>query len=891
MPPTADTRRPSPVWTLLAALLAAAGPIASAPASRGIAEDSAADLACCASAAALESLADRAAAFDESTGRSLLNYPPHRHADHVHMKLELWIGDMNVPRAEARQTLTVRPIARELSRLDLDAQLLTIHGVASEGHQVQFEHDGATLRLTFSPPLPPDATAEIVTRYSIEDPPRGLNWTLESPAWPGRAAQIHTQGQTDTNSYWFPCHNAPNERLTTELVVTVPGEYLVSSNGRFVSRTRADRAGVPGSRPDLSYETWHWLQDKPHAAYLVSLVVGQFAVKDLGSASLPMPVYAPPGRADDIAGTYGRTPEMVRYFARLFDEPYPWDRYAQLIVWNFGAGGMENTAATTMYDTAILDREARIDHDLDGLISHELAHQWFGDLITCKSWEHTWLNEGFATYCSQLWAEHRDGPDAYLAGIRGNFDSVIRADDGIAPDTPGMVSKEWRRPGDTFGRAANPYPKGSSILHMLRRRLGDELFFRGIALYVDRHRLGEVETNDLRRAFEEVSGDSLERFFQQWCYRPGVPRLDIGIDWDTSTSELIVSVVQSQTIDGYNPAFAFDLPIWVGDATDASVESDAGNWFTLPVETKEASIRIPLASEPAIVAVDPLLDVLAEMRINQVEARWVRQLRWGPTVPARIQAARALRAEASDAVGDALLFTAQNEVEHVRVRESAVESLGHRRDTDRLLTLASRMPENHHVRLELVQQVGTLAGQDETDPAWKDRIKPFLIDRATSDRSLRVRAAAVGAIGDMGAVDQIGLVLAAASQESQHDALRQAALRALARLDQPEGLSVAIQYAQPGAFNRTRPGAISAVVDLAHHDPDAAFHALAPLVSDRESRASSAAGRALVRLGDPRGLPVLEARLAACRDARDREQVQGWIDELREKVAAPQGPG
>ena len=319
------------------------------------------------------------ALWDPETGRDLLNYPPDRIVDHQHMRLEIDIPDMNVPRASAVQTLTVTAIGTPTASLTLDARLLDIRSVTSPGRRVTHEHDGRRLTMRFDPPLEPGIASDIVTTYTISDPPHGLLWLPEDPAWPGRPAQIHTQGQTDTNSYWFPCHDFPNERLITELIVTVPEGYLVSGNGRLLAREM---------RPGRT--TFHWLQDKPHVNYLVSLIVGKFDVVDLAQAparsrdalrpakAFEMPVYVPPGRGRDVAGTYGRTPEMIGLFERLTGEAYPWDRYAQLVVWNFGAGGMENTSATTMYDTAIIDPQGLLDGDLDGLIAHELAHQWFG---------------------------------------------------------------------------------------------------------------------------------------------------------------------------------------------------------------------------------------------------------------------------------------------------------------------------------------------------------------------------------------------------------------------------------------------------------------------------------------------------------------------------------
>ena len=226
------------------------------------------------------------------------------------------------------RTLSFAPISEAVSVLTLDARLLEVQGVECPGRAASFAHDGRTLTVEFDPPIPAGDTVELITRYAIHDPPYGLIFVPESSDWPGRSAQVHSQGQPETNSYWFPCHDFPNERMTTELVVHVPRGFVASSNGRLVSQTRS------GNK-----ETFHWVQGKDHVSYLVSLVVGKFDIVDVGSRDLPMPVYAPVGLGDQVRQTYGRTADMVALFSRLVDEPYPWDRYAQLIVHNFIAGG------------------------------------------------------------------------------------------------------------------------------------------------------------------------------------------------------------------------------------------------------------------------------------------------------------------------------------------------------------------------------------------------------------------------------------------------------------------------------------------------------------------------------------------------------------------------
>jgi len=811
-------------------------------------------------------------AFDEATGRDLRNYPRHRDADFLHMRLEIDIADMNTPRAEATQTLTFAPISRPLPRLTLDAPLLQIHATESPGYATTHTHaDDGTLTISFDPPIPVGEQTQLTIRYTIDDPPEGLHWTPESPAWPGRPAQLHTQGQPESNRYWFPCHDFPNERLTTELIVHVPRGFVASSNGRLVSHTRS------GAR-----ETYHWLQDKDHVSYLVTLVVGKFDIVDLGTRELPMPVYAPLGLGDRVRRTYGRTPEMIALFSRLIDEPYPWDRYAQLIVHNFVAGGMENTSATTMYDTAILSRDALPDGDLDGLIAHELAHQWFGDLITCRSWEHIWLNEGFATYFTNLWWEHRDGVDAYQAGVRGNFRSVIAADTGAAPDTPAMVSKQYDHPWDVFRRAANPYPKGASILHMLRMKLGDEAFFAGLALYVDRNRFNVAETGDLRRCLEEVSGLSLQRFFDQWCYRPGIPRLRVEFSWDSAASELVATVTQTQTINGPNPAFALDLPIWVTTAPPGDARA---RWqrFTLSTDARTATARFPLPAEPTIIAVDPEMHVLAELSINHDQPRWLAQLRAGPTFAARAQAAEALRDAdvlTSEAT-DALLAVVRDTRATIQLRQAAIEAL---HPAAALHPLLADPPSDARLLRTLTERAGALAAAD-TPTSILNAIHTFLASASRPDRTGAVRAAALTALVRARHPDALAILERAASADSQHDQIRQAAASALAELNVPAALPIVAALTAPGHNSRTRAIATEALGRLAHHDPDAALKTLCDLLTDREPRTARAAGDALAAMGDERCRPHLDAYAAAARSAILKDQAARWLQTLTTKLA------
>jgi aminopeptidase N len=823
-------------------------------------------------------LAASANPIDAATGRDARNFARSPEVDFRHMTLELTINDMSVPVIQARQTLTVVAPHREVSTLTLDARHLRIESVAAEGRKAVFAHDNDRLTITFDPPLEPNRPTDVVTRYEIRDPERGLYWTLASDAWPGRPPQIHTQGQPETNSSWFPCHDFPNEKLTTELIVTAPAGYEVLSNGRLAEKesTLGEKTNLDGGTELEPFDRWRWVQDKPHVNYLVTLVVGKFDVVDLGSPALPMPVYAPIGRGNDVRGTYGRTPAMVRHFGELLGEQYPWDKYAQAVVWNFIAGGMENTSATTMYDTAIHTAAALEDFDLDGLISHELAHQWFGDLMTCQTWEHLWLNEGWATYMTQLWYERRDGRPAYEAAVRGLFDGVIAGDTGSLPETPGMASRVYTDPWESFRRSANPYGKGASILAMLRAKLGDDAFFKGVALYIDRHKHTNVVTSDFRRALEDASGESLEQFFAQWVFRPNVPRVTIDASWDENADTLTLDASQTQTINGHNPAFEFDLPVW------ALESAEPRQWVkgTLSFRGKKASLKLGLHGAPAAIAFDPELTVISDVTCDHPAAASGTLATQGATLAARMQGIRGLgRAKGpsnEDLAALSALVTDGGTPTPLRVE--AAKALGALKDAATLGSLATATLDRWEVREAVLDAVAAVSGPDQASPISRERGYKVLLRAWERDPSTKVRAAAIRGLAAIRA--DLDTIVAAAKVDSQDDEIRRAAMQALVSLDVAAGLREVIEVTKPGNLSRTRADAIGHVVKLASHDREAAFEAVSACLDDREQRARLAAGQALADLKDPRGVALLTTRLAKVREASERRMIERWIASL-----------
>lgn len=827
------------------------------------------------------------AGFDAITGRNTRNYPPDRHADHTHLKIEITVPTMDEPRITGRETLTFRPIARDLSILTLDARAMIVTNVSAPGRKATFGHDGMVLSIALEPPAPLGQETQVIIDYQLQDPPEGLLWTGLNPTKPTRTPQIHTQGQAESNSYWFPCRDFPNERTTTEIIADVPEGFMVSSNGRLLKHEQTLQSGAsPNKR-----EVWHWLQDKDHVAYLVSMVIGKFDVVDVGTKTLPMPVYVPPGRGIDVQGTYGRTAEMVAAFEAVLDEKYPWDRYAQLVVTNFNSGGMENTSATSMHDAAIIDADNLDDFEIEGLIAHELAHQWFGDLITCNSWEHLWLNEGFATYFTGIWAEHRvpakdekpwtGGPTAYERSVLGWYDSVINADTVVAPAGVGFSSNAYAHPGEVFGRPANPYGKGASTLNMLRRKLGDENFFKGLALYVDRFKFKTVETQDLRRVMEEVSGESLEHFFWQWCTRPGIPRVKFETQWDASASTLRVSGTQTQSIDGDNSAFEFSIPVV------ARLHNGSESVGTLTFTGKEASLDLPCDVEPSFVEFDPRATTLLGMDLRSQSPEALReQALKGSTLYARVQAIRASSNPDGAKYPDTLADIANNKSEPTWLRVEAYRAFSLPARPQSAFSFMST--DRWELREAACARLGEFGIErlKAAEPMVQENVRRLLLRAAQDDSSLKVRAAAIRAMGILKDPAFEPIIAKAFDTDSHADTLRQAAIDAAVSWDSFAMLRRVEMLTGLTHFARTRGAATDAVVKLAKHEPNEVLALLGKLAKDRIARVQRTAGDGLVRLGLPEGVKKFDEAIAAERAAATRRQLERWQGQLEKDLAA-----
>ncbi|HEY6036945.1 MAG TPA: M1 family metallopeptidase, partial [Kofleriaceae bacterium] len=325
-------------------------------------------------------------------------FAPDRVVDILHILLDI---EVDPAARTVAGTATLRAAAIAPTKVvELDAVELAIESVTANGKDAAFRHDGKKLRIELATEVQPAEELVLAVAYRGA-PRRGLYFTAPDDGYPDKPTQAWTQGQDEDSRYWFPCFDAPNEKATSEVIAKVPAGMFALSNGTLVSdRTQGGKRVV------------HWRLDVPHSCYLVTLAVGDFATIETRWRDVPVVYYVQRGLEAECERTLARTPEMLELFSTKFGVAYPYPRYSQVFVADFIFGGMENTSATTLTDTVLIDERAAIDYDIDSLVAHELAHQWFGDLVTCRDWGEGWLNEGCATYAEYIWREAHEGRDA-----------------------------------------------------------------------------------------------------------------------------------------------------------------------------------------------------------------------------------------------------------------------------------------------------------------------------------------------------------------------------------------------------------------------------------------------------------------------------------------------
>ena len=761
--------------------------------------------------------------------------PPPRTVDVVHYALHVAV-DPQARRIEGRAEIELKPFAAPRRVIQLDADELSIQSVVDgAGAPLAFKHERTTLEIDLGRDLAPEEATRIVVAYAAA-PRRGLVFV---PAQDGSCSMVWSQGECSMSSAWFPCRDYPDDRASSELFVTLPDAWKSISNGVLIESTPA------GSEQERR-RTDHWRMDFPHPAYLTSVALGPFVEIDLGRVrDLPLLAYATADRRDAAALSLQPTGAMVERIEMLTGAPYPYPAYRQVCVAGFPWEGMENVAATTLAEDQLLapDRPDEGRAAAEALIVHELAHQWFGDLVSPASWSDLWLNEGFATFAEPWWIEKNAGADEALAAWAKLQEEAV---EHRTKEPRPIVSSTCVTPDDLFD--ATIYASAGSFLNLLRRVVGDAKFEAGVKAWIARGQGRSLGTAEFEATFEQAAGPGLGDLFHEWLHSPGLPAIDFSWSWDPAARRLELTAHQKQTGEGVPEVY--HVPVDIAWQVGASRRTTR-----MALDARKCTVTVECEQSPTFVRFNAGGALFGTLTVKQDPAAWRAELALDVDPLGRVEAARALaRAWSSLPPGDeatrrltlAVLARALVEDGAIAVRVAAAAALGKVKGDVARVALGCAL-------YDLEPRVRTAAALALGEFKDEDLAAELVIARFDNERTHEVRAAALASIGRVGRSRAAPALVKLADDERIPPRLRGAALVAAAGIDElpPELLASTVELA-------TRHGGPGAPLELR----SLAIAALGKLAGRSEGAAD-----ALVRLLDDPLLPIVKGALDALGEA------------------------
>jgi len=534
--------------------------------------------------------------------------------DLIHTKLEVSF-DWNKAQMTGKETLRAKPHFYATNQLILDAKGMQINAVTMNGATRPYTYTDDILTIELDQMYSRTQEYTVVIDYIAKPEERitvgsnaitsdkGLYFINPRGEDPNKMPQIWTQGETEASSVWFPTIDAPNVKTTQEIYITVADKYATLSNGKLLE----SKKNPDGTRTD------HWKQDLPHAPYLFMMAIGEYKIvkdsyKRPDGTLMEVNYYVEPEWEEYAKDIFGETPKMIGFFSQLLGVDYVWDKYDQIIVREYVSGAMENTGAVIFGDYAYKTRRELLDENDNSTIAHELFHHWFGDLVTAESWSNLTLNESFANYSQYLWDEYRYGLDQADYNANGEMSGYFQS--ASVAGYHDLVWLDYASQEDMFD--GHSYNKGGRILHMLRNYIGDEAFFAGLQLYLKTNSFKAAEFHQLRLAFEDVSGEDLNWFFDQWYLNSGHPELAVSYQVNASDKKVFVSMEQQQ-----DPAFGlFKLPL------EVTVFDDRGaTTVKIQFDRPTMSTEIPYVGTLNNVLFDSQAMLLSEVK-EKKDASW-----------------------------------------------------------------------------------------------------------------------------------------------------------------------------------------------------------------------------------------------------------------------------
>ena len=794
----------------------------------------------------------------DSGPKQVLNAPPERGYDVQHYRIDLDVLP-EAGRIEGVCTVLLESEVAELGEVVLDLVALDVASVSDDrGNQLEFLHEKGLLSVSLAEPLVMGQELALEVAYGGQ-PETGL-WFAGTRADGSGPNQIFTQGEATHSRGWFPCFDHPSDRVTSEILVTIPSDWVSIAPGVRIS-----------SQQEGFLKTDHWRIDESHPTYLTSLVAGEFVVRESSWEGTPLMFVGEPHYEPWFDASFHETDEILSFFSDYTGMRYPYAKYSQAVVDNFPWGGMENISATTLTPLTLDVERGHRDSTSHGLVAHEAAHQWFGDLITCNDWSHIWLNEGFATYMTELYYEHSRGTDTFRARMRDNQESYMKEDVGLQRRP--TVSSVYKEPEDLFD--AQSYAGAASRLHLLRFLLGDETFRSGVQAYVAEFQNKNVETADFQAVMERVSGQELDTFFEEWFLRGGFPEFEIDWRYDQRKKRVVLDVDQVHYIhDGTASVFHVPVDIEIRDSRGSTIHR-------IELSSREERFVFPAEEKPYYVQFDKFGWIPKRVEhFGRGPAEWLAVITSDNDVNARREAAQALgRIAAETRSTDA-------SAHEVYVAEVA----------DHLLRDSSPW-----VRADCARALGAAGGVEARER---------LVQASGSDPEAKVRVAALEALWNWGPNEELaalgrrrfeegfswktmaaaaGLVVRADPEQaygwmterlltgSPHDELASLLLEQLSAIDDPGVGAQLLRWAQDESLHPTARGV--ALKELAKQRRARGEHSreIATFLDEENFRLRQAAIDALGTLGDDHAKQAMRDYYPRSKTPRERRAIEKYM--------------
>jgi aminopeptidase N len=677
-------------------------------------------------------------------------------------------------------TLAGLPGAPPLSSIAIDAEGMRIKSVTDGGtaagpgaKTLTYDYDGHSLSVRLASPLRAGQRTTFSVDYESSTPRKGAYFNE-------RKHVVWTQGETEDTRYWVPTYDYPNDKETWEFFIRSAKNEHALSNGRLA-----------GSRPiGADSIEWHWILEKPASTYLMTTVVGNYAVvSDRPSANgATIAYWTYPDSIEAAKRGFAGTPDAVDLFSRKTGVPYPWPKYDQVVIPDFQFGGMENVTATSQNDAEIIYPASALPQAYSGgLMSHELGHQWYGDLLTTRRWDDAWLNEGFATFMEETHAEATLGADEGALDRLSARNQVVDADRRARRP---LVYGRWQRGPFELFFSGHIYPKGAAVLQMLRHQLGDDLFWKSMQRYTLDNAYGTVVSDDLRKAFEKTAGRSFKAFFDQWVYGSGMPAFQVSAAYDRTAGTLTIAAREVQPRDSLTGFFDVDADVEI--RTDAGIVNGV-----VPVRNGTGSKTFAVTSVPLSIRWDKGGWILGLANFPRSTNMLGYQLKHDDDVIGRIEAADLLGERVDDEIAIAALIAASHDDPFWAVRAGAIASLG---DWNHRPGNRESLPEYSAVHLALLDASRDADARVRQNAA--DALTSYpgaatigrLRDLASNDANPFVRGHALAADVRVEGEVALPLVREILPQDIWRNVIRTPVLHALQSLGSPEALALVKKF-------------------------------------------------------------------------------------------------